>query len=227
MPKEKHRNMKNCIYCGSNVNMTVDHIPPKNLFSNPRPQLITVPCCKKCNLSFSKDDEYLRLQLSLRHDVFPHADVQKNWESINHGLQRASRPGLKMQLLNNMMLVDVKTSAGIYIGKAPCISVELGRLVKVVTRMMEGFYYQHKNKRLPDGIKPIAYSLNDMNDLDVEAKTHLVKCIDYVKKSTITRIGDGVFSYYIRFLDDAPDYGVFLCTFYERVCFLGFYVDRN
>jgi len=139
MPKEKHRNMKNCIYCGSNVNMTVDHIPPKNLFSNPRPQLITVPCCKKCNLSFSKDDEYLRLQLSLRHDVFPHADVQKNWESINHGLQRASRPGLKMQLLNNMMLVDVKTSAGIYIGKAPCISVELGRLVKVVTRMMEGF----------------------------------------------------------------------------------------
>ena len=80
---------------------------------------------------------------------------------------------------------------------------------------------------MPDGIKPIAYSLNDMNDLDLEASTHLIKCIDFVKNSTITRIGDGVFSYYIRFLDDAPDYGVFLCTFYERVCFLGFYVDTN
>ncbi len=125
------------------------------------------------------------------------------------------------------MLVDVKTSAGIYIGKAPCISVGLDRLVKVVNRIMEGFYYKHKNNRLPDSIKPIAYSLYDMGDLGVERTTYLINYIDYVKKSTITHIGDGVFSYYIRFLDDAPDYGVFLCTFYERVCFLGFYVDRN
>lgn len=125
------------------------------------------------------------------------------------------------------MLNDLKTPAGIYIGKAPCINVELGRIVKVVNRIMKGFYYIHKNKRLPNCIQTIAYSINDMNDLNIEATTHLINYIDYVKKSTITHIGDGVFNYYIRFLDDAPDYGVFLCSFYERVYFLGFYVDKN
>jgi len=40
-----------CVYCGKKLPLTKDHIPPKNLYSKPRPSnLITVPCCEKCNL---------------------------------------------------------------------------------------------------------------------------------------------------------------------------------
>ena len=55
---------KSCIYCGNTEDLTKDHIPPKTLFPKPRPSnLITVPCCKNCNGSFS-----------LEKDLFPHLD---------------------------------------------------------------------------------------------------------------------------------------------------------
>ena len=48
-----------CVYCGSAVT-TVDHIPPKAIIpAKSRGNLLTVPSCRKCNNSFSKDDEYL------------------------------------------------------------------------------------------------------------------------------------------------------------------------
>lgn len=62
-----------CIYCGREGPLTLDHIPPRALFAEPRPaDLITVPSCQPCNVGFSKDDEYLRLVLTLKHDSYPH-----------------------------------------------------------------------------------------------------------------------------------------------------------
>ena len=35
-----------CIYCGNWAELTKDHIPPKCLFTDPKPEnLITIPCC--------------------------------------------------------------------------------------------------------------------------------------------------------------------------------------
>ena len=54
--------MRLCIYCQINPADTVDHVPPKGLFKEPRPvDLIIVPACSTCNNSFSKDDEYFRI----------------------------------------------------------------------------------------------------------------------------------------------------------------------
>lgn len=50
-----------CIYCDSEKATTVDHIPPRLLLSKPYPaDLLTVPCCFRCNQGFQKDDEYTR-----------------------------------------------------------------------------------------------------------------------------------------------------------------------
>lgn len=61
----KPKSDEKCYLCGSTENLTRDHIPPKCLFSKPRPgNLYTVPCCYRCNNSASKEDEYLRLATS-------------------------------------------------------------------------------------------------------------------------------------------------------------------
>ena len=63
---------KSCYLCRSAENLTRDHIPPKNLFPKPLPtNLITVPCCKTCNESFSKSDEHIRAFLAMQVNVSP------------------------------------------------------------------------------------------------------------------------------------------------------------
>ncbi len=48
-----------CCYCG-NYSTTRDHVPSKILLDKPYPEnLPVVPCCDKCNQSFSLDEEYI------------------------------------------------------------------------------------------------------------------------------------------------------------------------
>lgn len=49
-----------CSYCGVNYPDTKDHVPSKILLDEPYPEnLPVVPCCSKCNSSFSLDEEYV------------------------------------------------------------------------------------------------------------------------------------------------------------------------
>ncbi len=56
-----------CTFCGLKGYVTDDHVPPRCLFSRPRPNnLVTVPACKDCNTrKSSKDDEYFRLTFGM------------------------------------------------------------------------------------------------------------------------------------------------------------------
>ena len=48
-------------YCCDNEAISKEHMPPKCIFSSPRPSnMITIPSCDKHNLEKSKDDEYFR-----------------------------------------------------------------------------------------------------------------------------------------------------------------------
>jgi hypothetical protein len=53
-----------CIYCRERPGDSGEHVPSKGLFRKPYPpNLWTVPACRLCNTSFSKDEEYFRLLL--------------------------------------------------------------------------------------------------------------------------------------------------------------------
>ena len=43
-----------CVYCGRKRRLTLDHVPPQNLFAKPRPTP-TVPSCAPCNSGSSLD----------------------------------------------------------------------------------------------------------------------------------------------------------------------------
>lgn len=112
-----------CVYCGIEEpeirDRTRDHIPPRNLFPEPRPSdLITVPCCRQCNNSASKDDEYFRSMLAMRNDAGEHPEAQKILPVVFRSLRRPQGSGFTKKLLQNVTPVDVRTPAGIYVGRA-------------------------------------------------------------------------------------------------------------
>lgn len=57
-----------CVHCGrwlSNVETNVDHIPSKSFLADPWPDNIpTIPVCRGCNSSFSRDEAYMVAFLS-------------------------------------------------------------------------------------------------------------------------------------------------------------------
>ena len=90
-----------CVYCGTYSRITKDHIPPKNLFGQPRPSnLITVPCCDTCNISFSKDDEYFRFSISIRDDIFE--DVQNIYSKVMRSLHKPNKVGFRNNFLRTV-----------------------------------------------------------------------------------------------------------------------------
>jgi hypothetical protein len=86
--------LKECIYCGADTDLTVDHVPPKLLLSRPYPEsLITVPACFPCNQSFQKDDEYMRAMLCVDVRAAKNTAAQSNLPAVLRSLQRANAKG--------------------------------------------------------------------------------------------------------------------------------------
>jgi len=57
--------MKQCYLCGAelikNKNKSRDHVPPDCIFPKDKPNnLITIPCCKRCNEEYKQIDERMR-----------------------------------------------------------------------------------------------------------------------------------------------------------------------
>jgi len=96
-----------CIYCGSTTNLSKDHIPPKCLFPSPAPNnLITVPSCVRCNKSYSKDEEYFRIQISSLAGTEHHPDAHTLFTTkIIRGLERG--PKLAFKVLSTVFPVEI------------------------------------------------------------------------------------------------------------------------
>jgi hypothetical protein len=85
---------KRCVYCGSENDLTVDHVPPKLLLARPYPpNLLTVPACMTCNQSFQKDDEYTRTMLSIDVRAAKNPTAQSNLPAVLRSLQRPDARG--------------------------------------------------------------------------------------------------------------------------------------
>ena len=67
-----------CSYCGINNPDTRDHVPSKILLDQPYPEnLPVVPCCSKCNRSFSLDEEYVACLLECIGSNMKHTKLTK------------------------------------------------------------------------------------------------------------------------------------------------------
>jgi len=61
-----------CVLCRERPATTMDHVPPKGLFLQPRPPLITIPACEICNGGASEDEEKFKVYVSAKKwDRYP------------------------------------------------------------------------------------------------------------------------------------------------------------
>ena len=210
-----------CVYCGSTKALTDDHIPPKALFAKPRPSnLITGRSCRKCNEGASKDDEYFRLMLSMRHDTGDHPAVKRILPSIYRSLQKPTKKGFTQALFKSMGEFDIVSGGGIYLGAANAYNVDLGRLDRVAARITTGLFYHHFGKRIPLDFHVKAYSATGLENIDASAKTWVIDIFGKVTRNQPHTFGDGVFAYWVQPVQGHDTMGAWVLAFYERVPFL-------
>ena len=151
--KGKRKDEKPCIYCGSYQDLTDDHIPPKALFPEPRPSnMLTVPSCRSCNESYSKDDEYIRTVLVSCAPVYSDPNVQAVNEKLLRSMVRPEAAAMASAIRKSLYVVDVKSPGGIYLGRSPAMKVSSAkRINRVTARIARGLFHVIHNYPVPSG----------------------------------------------------------------------------
>lgn len=214
-----------CVFCGAPDPTTWDHVPPKNLFRKPRPaNLVTVPSCSDCNGGASKDDEYFRLMMTLREDVRDTGAARWAADSAMRSLRRPEGRGLLQSLLSITEEVDVRTPAGIYLGRRGVYKPELTRLYRVVSRSVRGLFYHERGYPLPQTYNVVTYLLPEEWDVErsetAVARTATGIAQTILSKSSPRIIGRKELLYSWETATQDRDASAWLLIFYQRIPFL-------
>jgi len=128
---------KLCLFCGKKAE-TKDHVPSKNLLEKPYPKnLLTILSCKKCNTSFSLDEEYfLNVLVEVCNNPVLRSKKEKDG-SVYKARERSK--GLKKRIESSYVKGDD--------GKVYFAS-ETNRIYRVIEKNSFGIYF-HKYKIIP------------------------------------------------------------------------------
>jgi len=211
-----------CVYCGTVGKITKDHIPPKNLFSKPRPSnLITVEACHQCHSNTSEDDEHFRLVLHAREDVAEHPAAKRLRPSVMRSLDRPEAIGMVHGFAQSITPIELKTPSGIFIKHHFGFYANMDRMNRVASRIVKGLFYHEKKHRLPDNYEVRSQSEDSVRQRPPSEREFLEQnFIKPVLPQKRVKIGDGVFAYRFNTFADEPNSTVWILEFYERACFL-------
>jgi hypothetical protein len=189
--------------------------------------LIAVPSCLACNRGASLDDEYFKLVALFKEDAYDHPAVQQLLPSAYRSLTKPKKFKFAQAFYRSLEEIDVKTPAGLYLGKRPTYRVDLFRLDRVAERVAKGLFYHEWKTRLPDSHKVIAYSETGLENIGSETKNKLQRILGPLFSGPEKVIGPDVFSYRFE-RDESYIYcSVWLLTFFRSVRFICLTVPRE
>lgn len=202
-----------CIYCGSRPGNTRDHVPPRSFFPSPFPQdLLTVPSCKECNAKFSKDEEYVRTILASSWDrENEDTPARTLFDTKVRRALEYSGPLLR-RVADSMKLVEIRTPAGIYLGRRPAFLLDMPRFKRVMEKIARGLHYCETGIFLPPGVK-CAVEYNP----DPEAYDEIIDALGDIKSNH-----PDVFRYRCAFPPNKSVGSVWILEFYRKATFLVF-----
>lgn len=216
------RKNQECAYCGAFGPVTMDHIPPKCLFSRPLPEdVITVPACARCHTGTSKDDEYLRLALQLREGVAEHPEAIKSRPTLMRSLGKPEAQGMVKSLLANIVVAEQRTPSGLFVGNVLAMKTQMDRVDRVVARIVRGLFYKTKGYVVPSGYDVVAGSKETVDNFPPDNKAALYDVLNPILATAPVRIGNGVFSCRFGFDKTDPNITCWTLDFYEQAAFLG------
>jgi hypothetical protein len=196
-----------CYLCRSTAN-TRDHIPPKGFFPIPGPDnLITVPCCKKCNQGWSLDDDEARTYLTLEFRRSNAADWI--WQEKVLGSTMMRRPRFREEVLSRVGDPIINPLDGSTINP-----VELPEmLIRFVIRVTKGLIRNY----FPD----YDYSSSAFDVKRIEPTDENLRAVHQALAYT-TRYderGDGVIRYRYG-ISDTGHSGIWFIVFYDANWYL-------
>ncbi len=153
-----------CAFCGKLPAKTRDHIPPKGIFPRPRPQLITVPACARCNRRTSKIEEAFRVYLSLRVGINNDATA-KLWKDEAMRTLRHN-PRLRNRILRSTRTISVRSPAGIILGERQGGPWPPEVHDPIVEKTIRGLYFYHYREILGDRVHIKVQWLRTTEDLE-------------------------------------------------------------
>jgi len=213
MAKEQQLDNGECAYCGHAGELTREHVIPKCLFVPPYPpNLITVPVCDRCNNEKSKDDDFLRdfLVVDIQGSQSPVTQTLFSGK-VQRSLSRNSSALLR-DVIPQLRIAPLYTSAGIYLGDAPQAPFDGERLKQTLGRIVRGLYFDARKMRLPNECsvevyRPGLWNYNEI--LQVFRKLHV----------NGPRVLGNVFGCLFAAATEDPFFTLWALWFYERVLF--------
>jgi hypothetical protein len=197
------------------------------LFPEPRPHLISVPCCWDCNHNASKDDEYFRLFLTARWDSYYQPEARAIWQKVLRSLQKPEAEGFEESFKQSLRPVNLVTGQGLVIPSG-IFNVESERIRAEIKRITKGLYYYENKTRLPDGYNVMAFAGEEIAKFDEEFLDSLQKNIfPIIRANSLTSIGNGLFTYRFARVDLDPTISVWLMSFYRNAYFLSWILPEK
>lgn len=155
-----------CSYCGEKPD-TRDHVPSRILLDEPFPEnLPVVPCCNKCNQSFSLDEEYIACLIECAICGTTDIDELKR-EKIKQTLNR--NESLHHKISNSMTSSKGTVS----------FEIEVERLKNVILKLAKGHAKYENSEPMLDDPKHFGFKvLSAMSQDEIDrflADTELIK----------------------------------------------------
>jgi hypothetical protein len=214
--------MPECAYCGSLDADTDDHIPPRNIYTAPGPpRPPNVKSCFACNNSASTDDEYFRDIVVKYHRVADLPQVQQQIAAMLRTAKLPAKQRYAQAVLKSFMDVEVKTEAGLYLGRQPAFTVDAERLRRILRRFVFGLYRWETGVRLAaDTTLTIVPNPDSVNQLKSELE-------GVMSGAQVTTVQEGVFWYAWQRAQDNPMAMVWLLVFFDVMPFVAVAADRE
>lgn len=174
-----------CTYCIDQAS-TSDHVPPKLLFSKPRPALITVPSCLRCNQAPSKDDEYLRAVIVLEEKALDHPEAKRVLPAVRRSFLKPRKQRFRRAIFSGVREVERVSASGLYLGKGHAYDVDLSRLTRVIERITRGLFLHHVGRRLPLDCEVVSFAESGFSSYPA----NLTSFLEQIRSNPIHTIGD-------------------------------------
>lgn len=192
-----------CSYCGEKPESR-DHVPSRILLDDPFPEnLPVVPCCLKCNQSFSLDEEYFACML----------------ECVLHGtteIEKLEREKIKSILLRKETLRQRIENSFILENGNKLFQVEPDRMKKVIIKLAKGHVkFENSEPQYDDPtsiwIKPLLTMTKEEYDIFFASLNNIDKAPEVGSRSfkkLVLEINPNVLSHWTEVQENVYKYSV-------------------
>lgn len=192
------------------------------MFPRPRPtNLLRVPACASCNRGFCLDDEYFALVMSVQQRAEGNRAASG---ASSAALKRlAERRGIPFteKFLSTVRPVDLRTPAGLYIGRSLQYDVDLVRVTRTVRRVMRGLAFHHLGWRDPTGLEAFCAGIDAWPDSALEDSALTGSIVRAVVSTPVRGDNPSVLRYWFTPVSDAPEVTIWVLQFYLALPFVG------